>query len=99
MRLRDLKGLGPRSEEHLCSVGICTPEELKEQGAVEAFVKMRNVSNIKPSLNFLYALVGALEKRNWLDIAKNERESILMALDGFAELEKELANEGIKIEI
>jgi len=97
MRLRDLQGLGPRSEEHLCSVGICTPDELRELGAVEAFIKMRNSGKVKPSVNFLYAMIGALEGRNWLDIAQNERASILMALEGFADLDKALVSDRIKI--
>ncbi len=98
-RLRDLIGLGPKSEAMLSAIGIKTPENLKEIGAVEAFIKLRQAADPKPSLNFLYAMVGALENRSWLDIARHERESLLMALDGFSELEKELANEGIEIEI
>ncbi len=96
-RLRDLKGLGPKSEEVLLSIGIGSPKELKEVGALEAFIRMKKHGGINPSLNFLYAMIGALENRNWLDIARDERESILMSLDGFAELERELANEGIEI--
>jgi len=98
-RLRDLIGLGPKSEAVLSSIGIKTPENLKEIGAVEAFIKLRQTVDPKPSLNLLYAMVGALENRSWLDIARHERESLLMALDGFTELEKELANQGIEIEI
>jgi len=99
LRLRDLKGLGPKSEAYLSSVGINNPEELEDCGAVAAFMKMRSEGKISPSLNFLYAMIGALENRSWVDIAQNERESILMALEGFAELKKELADEGIEIKI
>lgn len=98
MRIRDLRGLGPKTEEQLRCVGVESPEDLIEIGAVEAFVRLRR-SGAKPSLNFLYAMVGALEDRSWLDIAQNERESILMALDGFSELEQELAKEGIEITV
>ena len=49
------------------------------------------------TLDVANAMIGALENKNWVDIARTERESILMALEGFAELEKELLNEGIQI--
>ncbi len=97
MRLRDLKGLGPKTEEQLGAVGINTPEDLRDVGALGAFVRLRKESSINPSLNFLYAMIGALENRSWLDIAKNERESILMSLEGYNELEKELLAEGVEI--
>ena len=79
------------------SIGIKSPKELEKIGALEAFIRMRNAEAINPSLNFLYAMIGALENKNWVDIARTERESILMALEGFAELEKELLNDGIQI--
>jgi len=97
-RLRDLPGLGPKTEGYLQSVGINTPADLKELGAVEAFIRMKKEGVIQSNLNFLYALVAAVENRSWLDIARNERESLMMSLEGYDELEKELAKEGIKLE-
>ena len=99
MKLRELKGLGPTTEKQLAAIGITTPDELRAIGAVEAFIRLKRNGDITPSINFLYAMIGALEDRSWLDIAKNEKESILMSLEGFAELEKSLLEEGIKIEI
>jgi len=98
-RLRDLKGLGTKSEEMLMSIGIKSPKELERLGALEAFIRMRKTGTINPSLNFLYAMIGALENKNWLDIARTERVSILIALEGYTELEKELLDEGIQIKI
>ena len=95
-RLRDLPGLGPKSEEWLTEVGIKTPEQLKKIGAVEAFIKLKNESRSKPSLNFLYALVGAIEGEHWLRIAKTEKSLLLMELDGYDELEKLFKEEGIQ---
>lgn len=86
MRLRDLKGLGPTSEKQLQEVGIQTPEDLKAIGAVKAFIKLRE-SNLNPSLNFLYAMVGALENQHWTHIARHEKERLLMELEGYKELE------------
>lgn len=98
-KLRDLKGLGSKSESLLFEVGITTEEELRSIGAVRAFIRLKNECSVKPSLNFLYALVGALEGEHWLTIAKNEKGRLLMELDGYNELEKMLKSEGIHIEI
>ena len=95
-QLRDLPGLGPKSEELLIEIGIRTPDELKQIGAVEAFIKLRHESRSKPSLNFLYALVAAIEGEHWLKIAKTEKSRLLMELDGYDELEKLFREEGIQ---
>ncbi len=99
MKLRDMKGLGPKSEKCLQAVGIATPEDLKAIGAVRAFMKLKRECSVKPSLNFLYAMVGALEGRHWADIAKSEKARLLMELDGYEELEKMLQAEGQNIDL
>ena len=99
MKLRDLKGLGPKSEKCLQEVGIRTPEDLRSIGAVRAFMKLQKECSTKPSLNFLYAMVGALEDKHWADIAKSEKGRLLIELDGFRELEDMLGSEGLKLEL
>jgi DNA transformation protein len=88
MSLRKLKGLGPKTEKYLNKIGIYTKEELAEIGAVKAFIKLQKEGNVKPSTNFLYAMIGALENEHWMKIAKSERERLLMELEGFRELEQ-----------
>ena len=83
MSISKLKGLGPKTEEYLNEIGIYTKEELAEMGAVNAFIKLQKEGRIKPSMNFLYAMVGALENVHWMKIAKSERERLLMELEGF----------------
>ena len=92
-----MKGIGPKSEKCLYEIGIKTPEELKKVGAVRAFIKLRNECSIKPSLNFLYALVGALEGQDWRVIAKKEKSRLLMELEGHRELEEILKSDGLEI--
>ena len=94
MKLRDLKGLGPKSEKCLHEIGITTPEALQQVGAIGAFIKLHQEGREKPSLNFLYALVGALENRHWTDIAKKEKGRLLMELEGYHELAALLKAEG-----
>lgn len=87
LKLRELKGLGPKSEAWLHEIGVFNKKDLETIGAVEAFIELNKNCSTKPSLNFLYAMVGALENRHWSDIAKTERTRLLMALDGYAELQ------------
>jgi len=83
-----LKGLGPAAEKSLNGIGIYTKEDLEEVGTVNALMKLKMECNIKPHLNFLYAMVGALENKSWLEIAKTERERLMFELEGYNELEK-----------
>ena len=57
MSLRQLKGLGPKTEKYLNEIGIYTKEELAELGPVKAFIKLQKEGDSKPSMNFLYAMV------------------------------------------
>jgi DNA transformation protein len=97
-RIRDLKGLGEKSEQSLAKVGIHHVSDLEETGAICAFLKLKE-AGLNPSLNFLYALVGGLEDRTWLDIAQHEKGELLMAMEGYQELEKLLADEGVEIRL
>jgi len=97
--LSKLKGLGPKSEKYLNEIGIGTQEQLKEIGPVRAFIMLNWESSIKPSLNFLYAMIGAIENEHWATIAKHEKGRLLMELEGYKELEEILSSEGVRIEI
>ena len=88
--LSKLKGIGPKSEKCLNEIGIYSREDLEKAGAVKAFVRLSRETSTKPSLNFLYAMVGALEDKHWAEIARHERERLLSELEGFHELESML---------
>ena len=90
MRLRDLPGLGAKSEQQLQAVGIHNADDLRNIGAVRAFVRLTQNSSTKPSLNFLYAMVGALENRHWTDISAQEKVRLIREVEGYLELEKQL---------
>ena len=90
VKLRDLKGLGQKSEEWLHEVGILTPDDLRSIGAVRAFMKLKKGCSVKPGLNFLYAMVGAIEEKHWAEIAKNEKSRLLTELEGYRELKQML---------
>lgn len=80
MRLRDLKGLGIKSEEDLSKVGINTIEEFMNADPFDLYKKLKEtVPGI--SLNFLYAMIGAQEGKDWREISKARRTEILLQLD------------------
>ena len=99
MKLRHLRGLGPKSESALNDIGIFSKEDLKQIGPVRAYIKLQQASSVKVSLNFLYAMVGALEDKDWLTIAKHDKQALLMALEGFKELEAQIKADGLDFEI
>jgi len=85
--LSKLKGLGRKSERCLNEIGIKTREDLERIGAIKAFVMLEEQCSIKPSLNFLYAIMGAVEDRHWVDIAKSEKGRLLIELEAYRECE------------
>jgi len=88
MKLRDMKGLGPKTEQQLMAIGIHSPEDLKRIGAVPVFLQLQRTHATAVSLNFLYALVGAIENKSWQEIAKTEKSRLIQELEGY----KEFAN-------
>lgn len=85
LRIRDLRNLGPRSEEMLAKIGVRSADVLREVGAVQAFLHLRR-AGVASSLNLLWALAGALdpwpEGRHWREVARGEsRLSLLLAVE------------------
>ncbi|ENP8324298.1 TfoX/Sxy family protein [Vibrio vulnificus] len=80
-RIRDLQGLGPKSKQMLQSVGINTPQQLRDLGHLCV-----REAQPRASLNLLYALVGALEGEHWLQVAKQRRWELLAQLEGYQAL-------------
>ncbi len=83
--LSELRGLGAKSAQQLQQIKIFTHADLQAIGAVEAFIALKKESikqqTSQPSLNFLYALAGALSDRDWRDMAQNEKGRLLAELE------------------
>lgn len=80
LRLRDMRGLGPRTEEWLALVGIHTPEALRAADPFALYARLRRqVPGF--NLNGLYALIGAIEDRAWTEIKRERRTEILLRLE------------------
>lgn len=76
------KGLnvGPKSSAWLRQVGIRTEADLREAGAVGAFVKVKR-AGFKPSLNLLYSLEGALTGCHWQQVPAGRRAELLAEVE------------------
>lgn len=81
-RLRDLRNLGPATEEQLTAVGITTPEELSDIGSVEAYRRLKARYGSKVTLVFLYALEGALLDLHWNRLPPEVKDEIVAAVQG-----------------
>lgn len=79
-RIRDMQGLGLKSEEMLAAAGIETEQALQAAGAVRAFLAVKR-AGLPVSLNLLWALEGALLGERWQDVARLHRTSLLLALN------------------
>jgi DNA transformation protein and related proteins len=82
MMLSELPNLGVRSQQMLVQAGIHTRSDLEALGAIAAYVKVKR-SGAKLSLNFLWALEGALTGQHWQIVAREQRTSLLLALEAF----------------
>lgn len=78
--LEALPNLGPRSVQMLAQAGIHSLTQLRDLGAVRAYAKVR-AACAGASLNLLWALEGGLSNRPWQVVARDDRASLLMALD------------------
>ncbi len=78
--LIDLQGIGPRVVGLLEAVGIDSPEKLTEVGAMEAYLRIVE-TGYSPHLALLYALVGAVEDRDWRDVAQKDKARLTAELE------------------
>ena len=63
-----MRNLGPKSRAWLAPLGIETVAQLRH---ADPYV----------SLNLLYALIGAVEDRDWREVQREQRSAILLRLD------------------
>ncbi|HBH37079.1 MAG TPA: competence protein TfoX [Curvibacter sp.] len=80
--LAELPGLGPKSQQMLAQAGIHTVAQLRELGAVAAYVRTRR-AHPGVSLNLLWGLEAALSGLSWQQVAREHRTSLLLALEDY----------------
>jgi len=79
-KLRELAGLGPKSEAMLESIGIHDVDAFMGADPFEIYAQLKQ-QNIAVSRNMIYALIGAQEGIHWQQVAKHRKTEILFRLD------------------
>jgi DNA transformation protein len=79
-----LPNLGAASAEWLRQAGIGTLAQLSATGSVQAYLRVQKLG-VKPSLNLLYALEGAIRGAHWLEIKRDHKTELLAMLDSVKE--------------
>lgn len=70
-----LKNIGEKSAVKLIDVGITSPADLEELGAVEVFRRLRGRHSV--SLTMLWALQGALLDLPWYALPPEIKQALL----------------------
>jgi DNA transformation protein len=71
-----LRNIGPKGMAWLRQTGVRSLEDLREVGALAAYVRVRR-AGFKPSLNLLYALEGAILDCHWQQIPDERRTELV----------------------
>ncbi len=75
-----MRNIGPKSAAWLRQVGLRTREEIRAEGTVDAFMRVKR-AGFKPSLNLLYALEGALLDCHWQEVPEARRAELVAAAE------------------
>lgn len=71
--ISDLKNLGPASESEFLKAGIKTPKQFKKMGWKKALAKLVEVNPKNAHAIFAYALIGALNNKEWFRLSPEEK--------------------------
>lgn len=75
-----MRNLGPKSRAWLAPLGIETVAQLRHADPYRVYARLKH-SGLPVSLNLLYALIGAVEDRDWREVQREQRSAILLRLD------------------
>jgi DNA transformation protein and related proteins len=74
------RGLGPTSAAKLATMGIHTVDDLRAADAFDVHLRLQQGGS-SVDRNLLYALIGAQENRDWREVARTDKTSILLRLE------------------
>lgn len=75
-----MRNLGPKSRAWLAGLGIEDLAALRRNDPFRVYARLK-AKGVPVSLNLLYALIGAVEDRDWREVQRAERSAILLRLD------------------
>lgn len=67
--------------------GIQSEDQLRTMGTVAAYLTVTK-AGYSPSMKLLWAIEGALTNRDWKEVSRKERTSLLFQLDYYEQGEK-----------
>lgn len=79
MSIREMKNIGPFTQRVLARAGIDTVEQLRQMGAVEAYMAVRR-TGANPGLNLLWVLQGALAGCDRHEVPYKDRLALMKEL-------------------
>jgi len=76
--LTDLRNLGAKVVQMLAEIGICSEDQLRSVGAVEAYRRMKALrpGTTLPLCYYLYSLEGALTDTHWDAIGSTRKQQL-----------------------
>ena len=75
-----MRNLGPRSRTWLARQGVHDLDGLRRHDPFRLYARLL-AGGVPANLNLLYALIGAIEDRDWREVQRSDRSSILLRLD------------------
>lgn len=84
MKISEMRGIGQVNESKLNQAGITSAEQLRELGAIAAFLRVKSLVDAGACLHFLYDLEAAILDIPAKDLPKNrklELKNFLVQLD------------------
>jgi DNA transformation protein len=74
--LSNLPNVGKVLEDSLSRVGLKTPEQLKEVGAEDAFIRIRIHVDSGACLHMLYGIQGAIEGKRYTQLSERTKKRL-----------------------
>ena len=71
-----IRNVGPKSAAWLRQVGVRTIDDLRREGPVDTFLKVKR-AGFRPSLNLLYSMEGALVDCHWTDLSDERKQQLV----------------------
>lgn len=78
--IKDLSGLGQKTQEALKEVGIETVEQFMAIDPFEIYIVLKKYRSAT-SLNALYGIIAAQENIPWQQVARERKTEILLTLE------------------
>jgi len=82
LNLDEMPNIGKVVSKKLISVGIDTPEKLRELGSKEAFIRLRAIDD-SACFSMLQGLEGAIQGIRWHNLPESKKKDLKEFFDSF----------------